>query len=299
MMRSLFSAVSGLRGHQQMMDVVGNNIANVNTTAFKAGRVTFQDIISQTIRQSSGPTANLGGINPMQVGLGMQTSTIDTLMQQGNLQSTGKPTDLAFQGDGFFVLSDNATTPSYYYTRDGNLDLGVSTVAGGNRPLIHTASGLHVKGYLGLFAGPADATVAPATDITIPQVMASTINPPNNSPVTAFTVSSAGVVSVALADGSTISNYATIAVASFQNNAGLNRVGGNMYQPTANSGAPGYNQADANGRGKLTQAVLEMSNVDLAREFTSMIIAQRGFQSNSRVITTSDEILGDLVNIKR
>jgi flagellar hook protein FlgE len=281
-----------------MMDVTGNNIANVNTTAFKGSRVTFQDIISQTMRQSSGPTTAIAGLNTMQVGLGMQTATIDTLFQQGNLQSTGKPTDLGYQGDGFFVLSDNAATPTYFYTRDGNFDLGVNTT-GGPRPLVHTASGMHVKGYLGLFAGPADATAAPTQDIEIPQSMTSTISPPATSPVTAFTVSSSGIISLALADGSTIANYATIASAAFQNPAGMIRVGGNMFQPSANSGAPGFNQADTNGRGKLTQSILEMSNVDLAKEFTSMIISQRGFQANSRVITTSDEILGDLVNIKR
>src|SRR5919112_335062 len=102
MMRSLFSAISGLKGHQNMMDVVGNNIANVNTTGYKGSRIAFQDIISQTIRGSTAPTATRGGLNPQQVGLGMQAASIDTLTTQGNLQSTNKPTDLAIQGDGYF-----------------------------------------------------------------------------------------------------------------------------------------------------------------------------------------------------
>src|SRR6185436_6268726 len=99
MMRSLFSAISGLKGHQTMMDVVGNNISNVNTTSFKSSRITFQDIISQTLRGGSATQ------NPMQIGLGSQTGSIDNIMTQGNLQSTGKPTDLAIQGDGFFELA--------------------------------------------------------------------------------------------------------------------------------------------------------------------------------------------------
>src|SRR5919199_4331507 len=104
MMRSLFSAISGLKGHQLMMDVVGNNIANVNTTGFKSARVTFQDVISQTLRQAGGPTPERGGQNPLQVGLGVQLGTIDTMVTQGNLQATDKPTDVAIQGDGYFVL---------------------------------------------------------------------------------------------------------------------------------------------------------------------------------------------------
>src|SRR5688572_11724994 len=104
-MRSLFSSVSGLKSHQALMDVVGNNIANVNSTAYKSGRVTFQDLISQTLSGAQAPTATQGGLNPEQVGLGTGIGSIDTIMTQGNLQSTGKPTDLAIQGDGFFLLS--------------------------------------------------------------------------------------------------------------------------------------------------------------------------------------------------
>src|SRR5215204_5626841 len=111
MMRSLFSAISGLKGHQTMMDVVGNNIANVNTTGYKTSRITFQDIISQTVRGGSATQ------NPMQVGLGMQAGSIDVIHTQGNLQSTNKPTDLAIQGDGYFALANGA------YTRDGNFGL--------------------------------------------------------------------------------------------------------------------------------------------------------------------------------
>jgi flagellar hook protein FlgE len=193
MMRSLFSAISGLKNQQLMVDNVGNNIANVNTTGFKSARVTFQDIISQTLRQGTGPTAALGGRNPMQIGLGVQTGTIDTIVTQGNLQATNKSTDLALQGDGYFVLSDNAATPAYFFTRDGNLDLGVAPNAGDPRPLVQSATGLHVKGWTPpQGAGTADSTTAPTTDITFPTTQ-------NGVAVTGFNVDAQGVVNLAIA----------------------------------------------------------------------------------------------------
>ena len=293
MMRSLFSAISGLKNHQLMVDTVGNNIANVNTTGFKSARVTFQDIISQTLRQAASPSANRGGQNPMQVGLGVQAGTIDQIITQGNLQATNKPTDLAIQGDGYLVLSDNAATPSYFYTRDGNLDLGVAATAGNPRPLIHSATGLVVKGYVPpQAAGAADSATPPATDIAIPQTN-------NGVAVTGFNIDKAGIVNLVLQNGTTVANFAQIALATFPNSGGLSRTGNNLLQSSSNSGAGAYNGASINGRGEINSGFLEMSNVDLAAQFTNMIIAQRGFQANSRVITASDEVLQDLVNIKR
>ena len=291
MMRSLFSAVSGLRNHQTMMDTVGNNIANVNTVAFKSARVTFQDLISQTMRQAStAPNANVGGTNPVQVGLGVQLGSIDTLMAQGNLQASGRPTDLAIQGDGWFVLSDGNTTPTLSFTRDGNFDLSVPGTAGGPRTLVHSATGLAVQGYTS--GVPVTADTATQGPIQIPQTQ-------NSVAVTGFNIASNGVISLTLADGTSVANFAQVALAKFPNDGGLQRVGGNLFQPTANSGTATYNGATANGRGELKSGFLEMSNVDLATQFTNMIIAQRGFQSNTRVITATDEILQDLVNLKR
>ncbi len=117
MMRSLYSAVSGLQNHQTRMDVIGNNVSNVNTTGFKKGRVTFQDILSQTLTGAAKPTDERGGLNPKQVGLGMTIASIDTLMNQGSLQVTGKNTDLAIAGEGFFVMKLGERT---FYTRNGN-----------------------------------------------------------------------------------------------------------------------------------------------------------------------------------
>ena len=116
MMRSLYSGVSGLRNHQVRMDVLGNNIANVNTYGFKKSRVSFQDILSQTISGAAAPTAEKGGVNPKQVGLGMSIASIDKIFTQGSLQTTGLNLDLAFQGDGFFILERGV---ELFYTRAG------------------------------------------------------------------------------------------------------------------------------------------------------------------------------------
>jgi flagellar hook protein FlgE len=120
MMRSLFAGVSGLKNHQTRMDVIGNNVANVNTLAFKSGRVTFQEAFSQTLSGAVAPGNGIGGVNAKQVGLGSQVGSIDTLFTQGNIESTGISTDLAIRGDSFFVVSDGARQ---FYTRAGNFQL--------------------------------------------------------------------------------------------------------------------------------------------------------------------------------
>src|SRR5205823_647559 len=159
MMRSMFSAISGLKNHQTFMDVVGNNIANVNTTGFKQSRVTFQDILSQTVRGASGPQGGRGGVNPEQIGLGVLIGGIDTIQTQGTLQSTGKLTDMAIQGDGYFVMSDGKQD---FFTRDGSFDLGI------DGKLVNPSSGLHVMGWQAdPTTGLVDTTV-PATTITVP-----------------------------------------------------------------------------------------------------------------------------------
>ncbi|GAB4337309.1 MAG: hypothetical protein Kow0037_19890 [Calditrichia bacterium] len=139
LMRSLYAGVSGLRNHQVMMDVLGNNISNVNTIGFKTGRVTFSEMFAQTLRGTTQPLSNLGGTNPIQVGLGMSLSTIDTLFSQGNIESTGQTTDLAIQGDGFFIISDGANR---YYTRAGNFQFD------GEGTMIMPGTGMRVQGFL-------------------------------------------------------------------------------------------------------------------------------------------------------
>ncbi|GBD20930.1 Flagellar hook protein FlgE [bacterium HR28] len=424
-MRSMFSAISGLRAHQTWMDVIGNNIANVNTTGFKVGRVRFTDILSQLVRGASGPTEQRGGINPLQIGLGAVVGAVDTIHTQGALQLTGKPSDLAIQGDGFFVVSDGSQT---LFTRDGAFDIG------SDLRLVNSSNGFYVLGWQADANGNVD-TAGPVGPITIPigqqldavpttqitvqgnldanqdaaaptphyvtkvsivdsqgkrhefyivfnktsqnpsewnytiqeddprtatqegsgsefalsgstsgtlkfdpdgnlispsgpitvtldasnsgagsvtatvdfsrltQLAApSTANAAaNGAPagsLTTFTVSQSGEVLGIYSNGVT-KVIGQVALALFTNPGGLMKVGGNAYLPTVNSGEPIIGPADSGGRGKIASGYLEMSNVDLAQEFTSMIMAQRGFQANSRVITASDEVLQELVNLRR
>lgn len=161
MLQAMFSGVSGLQVHQTKLDVIGNNIANVNTIGFKAGRVTFEDQLSQTLRSSASPGGNTGGQNPAQVGLGVLLGTVDTLQTQGNLQTTGKATDMAIQGNGFFMVG-NGTNVSY--TRDGTFDLD------SDGKLVNPATGNTLLGYVADANGNVDATqqVTAASLIKIP-----------------------------------------------------------------------------------------------------------------------------------
>ena len=152
MMRSLFSGVAGLKNHQTRMDVIGNNIANVNTTGFKASRVNFQDILSQTMQGASSAQGNRGGTNPMQVGLGMGVASIDTLFTDGSYQTTGKQTDLSITGQGFFIVTDGTNK---YYTRAGNFDFD----AQGN--YLVPGTGLKVAGWM----ADADGVINSSGDI--------------------------------------------------------------------------------------------------------------------------------------
>lgn len=139
MMRSLYSGVSGLQNHQTRMDVIGNNISNVNTNGFKRGRVNFQDMISQQLSGAAKPTDELGGVNPKEVGLGMTIASIDNVFTQGNLQSTGVSTDLAIQGNGFFLLKSGEES---FYTRNGAFGLDRDGT------LVNPANGMRVQGWM-------------------------------------------------------------------------------------------------------------------------------------------------------
>ncbi|RMF57558.1 MAG: flagellar hook-basal body complex protein, partial [Calditrichaeota bacterium] len=158
MMRSLFSGVSGLRNHQLYLDVIGNNIANVNTVGFKTGRMTFSEIFAQTIRGATRPQGNIGGTNPIQVGLGMSVATIDTLHKQGSIESTGQITDLALQGNGFFIVSDGEKR---FFTRAGAFQFDASG------SLTMSGTGMRVQGFLANKDGVIEAGTK-ITDLTFP-----------------------------------------------------------------------------------------------------------------------------------
>ena len=161
MLQAMYSGISAIEANQQSMDVIGNNIANVNTTAYKAGRVTFEDQLSQTIQGAGAPTADIGGTNPQQIGLGVRVASIDTMMQQGGLQSTTKSTDMAIQGNGYFMLGDSTGVS---YTRDGSFSLDSS----GN--LVNSSSGSYVLGWKADVNGKVDPTaqITPASRLSVP-----------------------------------------------------------------------------------------------------------------------------------
>jgi flagellar hook protein FlgE len=442
-MRSLFAGVSGLRNHQVRLDVIGNNISNVNTVAFKSSRVTFKEAFAQMVQGASRPAGEAsavgGGTNPIQVGLGMNIGSVDLLFTQGNLENTGVTTDLAIQGDAFFVASDGRKD---YYTRSGNFQLdadgrlvastngyvvqgrqaqdGVLTdtigdivLPFGQKSAARATTEVSIGGNLDAEAvsgsdsarettmivydsmgSEHELSVAfqredSANDVTLPdgstgQVWSYSVTLDGNAvdtgdsgfaifdsdgrlfhteadvaagdlqgiidgggftataeqgvtygdmsmtldfgepdalsglsqfagPSTAVAreqdgytmgqlerigISQTGKITGAFTNGVNLT-LGQLVLADFNNPAGLIRSGDNMYSTSANSGAAVLGFAGEGSQSVVTSGALEMSNVDLAQEFTSMITAQRGFQSNARVITASDEMLQELVNLKR
>jgi flagellar hook protein FlgE len=409
MLRSMYSGISGMKNFQTKLDVIGNNIANVNTYGFKKGRVTFKDTMNQTISGASAAQNNKGGKNPMQVGLGSTMASIDTIDTQASLQTTGRPLDLAISGDGYFVLRQGQMQ---MYTRAGNfyLDDNGTLVTGdglkvqslnngvledvtvnvnallpakettelvmkGNLPAdakgksellqqMKIVDGKGIEHVIDMTITPEDAEAGiwnlsfvdksiPFTPSTPGEVNPNivtkqiTINDPNNTmdndvitlklnsgdasntpvdfavklPVKGLTMDGGSMDANGYPDGNTqgalesfnigstgeingvysnglVMTIGQLALAKFSNPSGLTKTGNNTFQESVNSGTANINVAGV-GRGSIAAGALEMSNVDLSEEFTEMITAQRGFQANTRIITTSDEILQELVNLKR
>ena len=406
MSRAMFTAVSGLRNHQLWLDVIGNNIANANTTGFKASDVIFEDILGQTLSAGSA-SASAGGTNPMQIGLGMKVSSISGNFEQGSIQPTNRNSDMAIQGDGFFVLTDGTDR---VYTRagafntdangnlvdatglkvvgaagpiqinigqvvpaatssnakfKGNLDFSasdgathVATVAindslGATHTLtvtftknfaaaagqwdwavteadtaitgLTTATGSIVfNGSGAISSGASQAigvTYAVTAGVTTPQAITLDFGTvANTTPMTG--VASPSTVSLSSQDGTAAGTLLsfnvgldggitgfysngrsllidTVQLATFANSAGLLRAGSNQFRESSASGIANVGNPGIGGHGTVVAGALEQSNVDLAQEFTSMIIAERGFQANARTISTVNQMLDELVNLKR
>lgn len=414
MLRSMYSGISGMRVNQTKLDVIGNNIANVGTTSFKSSRTRFQDMLSQSAGRALGPSLNLGGVNPRQVGLGVQMAGIDTLTSQGMMQPTGRNLDMAMDGEGYFMVSrgpvdgkvsltaDNKMSDAggmdVMYTRDGSFNLDPE----GN---LLTSDGFRVMGYQ-FVSAPATAPATPATlaDVTtavgdyntaktagtpdpadiaaklttavekanqalqqaygklstankanpvvpadvaaaqkdiddinteldkapdvksqlgssfqdangtlqaksglvplkIPQ---SVIDGGKEVRIISFSVEKTGLIK-AVCQGGKVTVLGQLATASFNNPAGLEKAGGNLLRNSPNSGDPIFrtpvgtakDKDNSGGYGDVMQGALEMSNVDLAEQFTDMITATRAFQAAGKTINTGDEILQDIINLKR
>ena len=300
MMRSLYSGVTGLRSHQTKMDVIGNNIANVNTVGFKASRVIFQDIYSQTIAPASAATANTGGTNPQQIGLGVQIGTIDVLNTPSSSQYTGNTLDLAIDGSGYFVIQKGG---AYTYTRAGNFYTD-------SQNYLVDSNGNYVIGYevdtdgslvcrrtvTDPVTGEESEAECAATDDGAHLTMQRVFIDPGYYDVS---ISANGQVVGLDAETSKSTVLGQILLATFANPNGLEKTGENAYRTTVNSGDPVYDTPGVGGTGSLNPGSLEMSNVDLTAQFADMITTQRGFQANSRSITTTDEMLEELVNMVR
>lgn len=272
MIRALYTSVSGLRGFQTKLDVIGNNIANVNTVGFKKSRVMFQDVLSQNIGGATAPSDDgKGGINPMQVGLGSQVASIEMAFSTGSPMTTNLPTDLSIEGEAFFMVQAGDGGP-IYYTRAGNF----TRDAAGN---LVNAQGMRL-----LDAGGAPIVISREDNIV------------------SYSIGKDGTITT-VDDTGALTSDIQIGVMTFNNPAGLKKIGNSLYEYTVNAGAAGgdpltpLTPTDANVN--IIAGQLEMSNVDLSEEFTEMIVAQRGFQANSRIITTSDSVLEELVNLKR
>ena len=324
MLRSMYSGISGMKGFQTKLDVIGNNIANVNTYGFKKGRVVFKDLISQTQAGASGASQIQGGVNAKQIGLGSQLAAIDTIHNSGSLQTTGRVLDLAISGEGFFMVADSKTytppaqgtpakatgTENISYTRAGNfyMDANGYIVNGDGKYLVGYAN-TNAPNYIATNTAGSkfddDKTqfkTTPGTNLYDP-ADTNPFNPtvaPIVIPTTAqsMSISQDGTISFVDANGD-LQYAGTIYLAKFPNAEGLEKKGSNYFSVTQNSGSPYVQLGSVDGIGAVISGAVEMSNVDLSEEFTEMIVAQRGFQANTRIITTSDEILQELVNLKR
>jgi flagellar hook protein FlgE len=283
MMRGMFAAISGLKNHQVMLDATANDISNVNTIGYKSARVTFQDSLNQVQRGAAGPAGNNAGSNGAQIGLGVGLGSVDNLMTGGAVQTTGNPYDVAIQGEGFFQVGEGTPTAGNMqitptaYTRAGNFAMS-------SEGFLTTQGGQYVLGYAVDAAGNA---AAPEIAIQVPDG------------ATGFAIDQSGGVSYVDPTTQTRVTPFRLTLANFANNAGLERIGANQWKTSANSGDKVVNTPGQGGLGKTTAGAIEMSNVDLSQTFTSMITAQRGFQANSRVISTADSMLEELVNLKR
>ena len=276
MMRSMFAAISGLKAHQVMLDVTAADIANVNTVGYKSSRMTFRDSLSQLQRGGAAPGPGQGGSNAAQVGLGSQVGSIDNQMGGGALQTTGNTFDVAISGEGWFRIGSStapAVPTALQYTRAGNFTTN-------DQGYLATQDGQYVVGRTAPGGAGTDTLIqiAPgAGDVSIGQDGSVSYQPTGGGPRV-----TAGYVSLA----------------KFENQSGLERRGANSWAAGPNTG-PEQVSTPGGTYGVTAAGAVEMSNVDLASEFTNMITAQRGFQANSRIISTADQMLQDLVNLIR
>jgi flagellar hook protein FlgE len=292
MMSGMYAAISGLDAHQTMLDVTANNLANVDTIGYKAQSCEFSDELSQLVQAGTSANGYSAGTNPVQIGLGVQVGSIDNVMTAGGVESTGNATDVGIQGNGFLRVADGnvATTPptfdSTQYTRAGDLTFNSSGY-------LTTQTGQYVLGY----AAQQNATTGAYSPVTTGTGADNNpiVVPPGSSNVT---IGPDGSVNYQNAAGTTIT-AGYISLSTFPNESGLQRDGGSLWSATAASGAETVGQPGTASFGQTISGELEQSNVDMGTEFTNMIEAERGYQANASTITTADQMMQTVVQMKQ
>ena len=289
MMSGMYAAISGLDAHQTMLDVTANNLANVDTVGYKAQSTVFADQLSQLVAAGTGPNGYSAGTNPLQIGLGVQVGSIDNVMTAGGVESTGNATDVAIQGEGWLRVANGnaaATPPTFdttQYTRAGDLTFNASGY-------LCTQTGQYVQGYAAQSNGSGgyQPNVAGGANNAI-------VVPPGSTNVT---IGPDGSVNYQNAAGASVT-AGYISLATFPNQAGLQRDGGSLWSATAASGVETAGQPGTGTFGKTISGELEQSNVDMGTEFTNMIEAERGYQANASTITTADQMMQTAVQMKQ
>jgi flagellar hook protein FlgE len=277
LLNSFNSGVSAVKTFSKSLEVIGDNIANVNTTGFKGSRVTNQDSFSETLNRSAPANGDIPGANTMQIGQGTSVASVSQRFTQGVLSTTGGPADLGISGKGFFKVQD-PETQNFYYTRAGDFRLDDT----GN---LLTNDGMNVM----MGAGP----------VVIPPAQ-------GTNPLQSYKIDKNGEIAAYYANGTAATQIGQILLTSFANPNALERISGNLLNNPGGEaggvGAAGATQATAANAtlfGDIIQGTLELSNVDLTQQFSDLIVAQRAFQAGSRVITVSDSVMEEIVNLKR
>lgn len=290
MLRSLQSGVSGLKGFQTELDVIGNNISNVNTTGFKKNRITFADAMNQTLEGANASQ------NAEQIGLGSKINAVDTINTTGTPDKTGEPLDLAINGSGYFILGSglNSSPIPHLFTRNGHFHIS-------SDGYLVNDKGLYVLGRIrdsvtGEILPPVNGTYT-VVNMKIPkEADLQGANSGKKLDVSSLSISGDGIIHYMLVGDPNAYETGPIALAQFNNPEGLEKIGDSVFKDSAGSSGGQYDQ---NTDKKIISGALEASNVDLTEEMTQMIEAERAYQSNAKVITTSDQILNELVQLKR
>jgi flagellar hook protein FlgE len=281
MLTALSSAVSGLDAYQEQMDIIGNNIANLNTTGYKSATGNLVDSFSDTLQAATAATGNDNATDAIQIGTGVMTGSVTNDWSEGAINSTGVASNLAISGNGFFVVQD-PNTGAQYVTQDGTFNINL------NGNLVNSA-GMELVGY-------SDTNLSKLGLVVINAANLDTANP--SATMSGYTINSQGIITVNMSDGTSYTR-GQILLQNFTDPQALTSVGNNLYSNTVNAGgltAPG---APGSGSlGAIQSGALETSNVDLSAQMADLIIAQRAFEANSKMITTSDELLQDVVNMK-